>query len=94
MIFCNFCNDSELVKSKEVAISTTDGKRTTFIVGVGESAIKRIKATDIVKALQQIQGKGGGNASIARASLPSEYSAKAAEIIRQTVIDAIQNSGA
>ncbi|WP_458692797.1 hypothetical protein [Anaplasma phagocytophilum] len=75
-------------------MSTTDGRRTTFIVGVGEAAIKRIKATDIVKALQQIQGKGGGSPSTARASLPSEYTAKAAEIIRQTVIDAIQNSGA
>ncbi|WP_145915542.1 alanine--tRNA ligase [Anaplasma phagocytophilum] len=75
-------------------MSTTDGRRTTFIIGVGESAIKRIKATDIVKALQQIQGKGGGNASTARASLPSEYATKASEIIRQTVVDAIQNSGA
>ncbi|WP_458692748.1 hypothetical protein [Anaplasma phagocytophilum] len=55
-------------------------------MGVGESAIKRIKATDIVKALQQIQGKGGGNASTARASLPSEYATKASEVIRQTVL--------
>ncbi|UQD54460.1 alanine--tRNA ligase [Anaplasma phagocytophilum] len=85
----------EKMHTNEVlAISTRDGKRTTFIVGVGESAIKRIKATDIVKALQQIQGKGGGSPSAARASLPSEYATKAAEIIRQTVIDAIQNSGA
>ncbi|KDB56918.1 hypothetical protein P030_06100 [Anaplasma phagocytophilum str. CRT35] len=34
-----------------------------------------------------------GNFSTARASLPSEYATTAAEIIRQTVMEAIQNSG-
>ncbi|MDD9361391.1 MAG: alanine--tRNA ligase, partial [Anaplasma sp.] len=81
----------EKMQTNEVrAISTTDGKRSTFIIGVGEGVIKNIKATEIVKALeQQVQGKGGGSPSTARVSLPSEYATKAAEIIRQTVIDAI-----
>ncbi|AGZ79467.1 alanyl-tRNA synthetase [Anaplasma marginale str. Dawn] len=51
------------------AIATAVDGKAVLIIGVGDTASKVLGASDLVKTLADLQGKGGGNAGLARVSL-------------------------
>ncbi len=51
------------------AIATAVDGKAVLIIGVGDTASKVLGASELVKTLADLQGKGGGNAGLARVSL-------------------------
>lgn len=67
-------------------LSAITPPRAVVVIGVSGEASKKLDAMQLVKLLGAIQGKGGGNAKLARASLPVESLGEAEKIIREKVL--------
>ncbi|MDB1135447.1 alanine--tRNA ligase [Candidatus Anaplasma sp. TIGMIC] len=70
------------------ALSSITDKRAVYVISVGEMLAKKLGAIDLVKELHAVGGKGGGNANMARVSLPDEKVREAEAILAQKAFTA------
>ncbi|MGN7678570.1 MAG: alanine--tRNA ligase-related protein, partial [Anaplasma sp.] len=66
-------------------LAAASGDKTVLILGVSDAASKVLSALDLLKVLADLQGKGGGNAGLARVSLESSKIEKAFSTIQEKV---------
>lgn len=75
----------EKTQSVVTVLTAITPPRAVMVIGVGNEASGKLDAVQLVKLLGHIQGKGGGNASLARASLPAEAVEEAESMVREKV---------
>ena len=80
----------EKAQSAVTILSAITPPRAVMVIGVSKEAGKKLDAMQLVKLLGSIQGKGGGNANLARVSLPVEAVEEAESMIREKVRSVFQ----
>ena len=80
----DYVRDRRKDKMVWVLVSVT-AQKAVIVVGVGDEISKILRARDIVNVLHILQGKGGGNDTIARSSISRELVDKAEALIVQHV---------